>query len=143
MVKKGFSAADVANGAMIFMILAVVFSALYFYITMHGRTELFTSTSRIYEYSYYSTSAKMFLRDATKYSYEQSSGDEEKFKTVFSAYLSELTKNDARITNSPKIESVSFDSDNIFVKLDKPLMLGGKDSYVLVDNRIYCNGCIS
>jgi len=157
--KKGFSAADIANGGMIFMIIVIVFAVLYWYISFHGRTELFTTVSRIYEYSYYSTAEKMFLKNAAKYSFEQASqemldGDaakledevtknatEERFKNIFSNYLSELVKKDPRITNAPKIESVSFltETKDVYVKLDNPIMFGQKDSYVLVDNNIYYN----
>ena len=157
--RKGFSAADIANGGMIFMIIVIVFAVLYWYISFHGRTELFTTVSRTYEYSYYSTAEKMFLKNAVKYSFEQASqeiigGDtskledeatknamEERFKNIFSNYLSELVKKDPRITNIPKIENVSFltETKDVYVRLDNPIMFGQNDSYVLVDNNIYCN----
>ena len=160
--KKGFSAADVAAGAMIFMTIVVVFQILYYYMVFHGRTELFTETSRLYEYSAYSSAEKMFLKDAAKYSFAQATqevvgGDlsklsddanrnavEERFKTIYTAYLSALTKKDVRITNSPKVESMSFSTEmkEVNVKLDKPIMLGYTESYVLVDNRIYCGNCM-
>jgi hypothetical protein len=160
--KKGFSAADVANGGMIFMVIVIVFSVLYWYLTFHARTELFTTVSQMNEYSYYSTAEKIFLKNAARYSFEQASqevlGDdlskledeatknamEERFKVIFDEYLSDLTKRDARITNSPKIENVSFDVqlNDLYVRLDNPIILGQKDSYVLVNNEIYCNKCI-
>jgi len=144
--KKGFSAADVSNASMIIMVVVMVFTAIYWYMTLHGRTELFTTVSRIYEYSYYSTSAKMFLKNAAKYSYTQASQEggatEERFKIIFGEYLAAFTKKDPRITNSPKVESVSFESKDIIVKLDKPIMFGEKDSYALIDSKIYCKDCI-
>jgi len=160
--RKGISSEDFTTAAMIIIMITTIFSILNTLITLHGKTELFTSISNLNTLSYYSTSEKIFLRNAAKYSFDQVSqevlgGDlsklndeamknaaEEKFKVIFDEYLTALNKKDMRITNSPKIESVSFavDSKEIYVKLDKPIILGGKDSYVLIDNNIQCSNCI-
>ena len=160
--KKGISAEDFTTAAMIIIMIVTIFSVLNYYIELHGKTELFTSISKLNELAYYSTSEKIFLRNAAKYSFAQASqevlgGDlsklsdeatknamEERFKIIFSAYLSALTKKDARITNEPKIDSVSFsvDSKEVYVKLNEPLKLGSEASYVLVDNRIHCSNCM-